>query len=265
MNICIYSNCQGQGIKFFLEKKINARYYIVENYSYFDNKKMLPIDILEKADVLIFQFTNACHGICSTDTNSTENIFNYTKKDCIKIGIPSIFQSSFWPVIPGFGSCRDGHDIIKELKNKYNLHEIFALYDANKIDFKLKDRFISCETHTKNIEEYYTKNTDLMIVPVTDFIRQNYKNHKLFFTHCHPTSYIFVHISNEIIKIINSGLLLNIKNHENIFSNKLEDGCISYECWADSNYIKKELEIEYLNNVNETGTKKYIEEIYNNI
>ena len=65
MNICIYSNCQSQGIKFYLEQKIDANYYIIENFKYFDNKDLLPIDILEKADILIFQFTNACHGICS--------------------------------------------------------------------------------------------------------------------------------------------------------------------------------------------------------
>jgi hypothetical protein len=265
MNICIYSNCQGLGIKFYLEKKLNANYYIIENYIYFNNTKLLPIDILEKADILIFQFTNASHGICSTDTNSNENIFNYTKKDCIKIGIPSIFQSSFWPVIPGFGSCRDGHSVIKELKDKYNLHEIYTLYDENKIDFKLKERFINCENHTKEIEEYYIKNTYLKIIPVTNFIRQNYKNYKLFFTHCHPTSYIFIHISNEIIKIINKELLLNITNYENIFSYKLEDGCID-DSWADSKYIQNELEIKYINNnINDDITKNYIKEIYNNI
>ena len=80
MNICIYSNCQSQGIKFYLEQKIDANYYIIENFKYFDNKDLLPIDILEKADILIFQFTNACHGICSTDSTSNENIFNYIKR-----------------------------------------------------------------------------------------------------------------------------------------------------------------------------------------
>ena len=112
------------------------------------------------------------------------------------------------------------------------------------------------------------KNTNLMIIPVTNFIRQNYKKYKLFFTHCHPTSYIFVHISNEIIKIINDKLFLNIQNYENTFSNKLEDGCISHDRWADSNYIKNALDIEYVNDVNDINeniTKQYIKEIYNNI
>jgi hypothetical protein len=84
-----------------------ANYYHIENYKYFNNNEELPIHILNEAHIFIFQFTNKSHGICSTDSNSDLNIFNYLKNDCIKIGIPSIFQSSFWPVIPGFGSCRD--------------------------------------------------------------------------------------------------------------------------------------------------------------
>ena len=81
-------------------------------------------------------------------------------------------------------------------------------------------------------------------------------------------SYVFVHISNEIIKIINDKSFLNIQNYENTFSNKLEDGCISHDSWADSNYIKKALDIEYVNDVNDINeniTKQYIKEIYNNI
>ena len=265
MNIVLYSNCQSIGIKYFLEKKLLGTYFIIENYKYFDNPENLPINILEKADVFIFQFTNSSHGICSTDINSEKNIFLYLNKNCIKIGIPSIFQSSFWPVIPGFGSCRDGHEIIKELKFKYSLEEILTLYDNKEIDFKLSERFNKCQEHTKNIENYYLTKTNLDIITITNFIKENYINYKLFITHCHPSCYIFVYIVNEIIKILNVKIEnINIINY-NIFDNELIIEGIPSGDWPDSLYIKKELNVNYINNINEEYFKNCIIEIYNNI
>lgn len=119
MNIIIYSNCQGGSLKNYLGKKIEGNYYHIQNYQLIDNNAPIPSEILNIADVFIFQFTNEIHGIYSTNPNSDKNIFNYLKKDCIKIGIPSIFNSSFWPVIPYGGSNKDGHDIILNLKKTF--------------------------------------------------------------------------------------------------------------------------------------------------
>jgi hypothetical protein len=264
MNIIIYSNCQGTSLKNYLEKKIIGNYHFIENFKYFNNINLLPIEILNIADIFIFQFTNESHGICSTDPNSKDNIFNYLKKDCIKIGIPSIFNSSFWPVIPGFGSCRDGHEIIKDLKNKYSLNEIFNLYDNKLIDFKLKERFNNCQKHTFEIEKYYLKKTNLDIIKITEFIENNYRNNKLFITHCHPSSYIFLYISNKIIELINNYNNEKITYYDNIFEYSLTQWVVGGD-WVDSDYVKYELNLNYINNTNENITKSYIEDIYNNI
>ena len=275
INIVIYSNCQGNAIKALLNEKLLCNYYQISNYQYFNKPNNLPFEILKSADIFIFQFTNKSHGICSTDPNSDNNIFSFLKKDCIKIGIPSIFQSSFWPIIPNFGSCTDGHEIIIELKKKKSLNEILELYDDNKIDFKINERFDKCESHTKEIEQYYLDSTSLIIIPITDFIRNYYKNYRLFMTHCHPSIYIYLHIVNKIIKIINNKIYEKdkIQCFENIFKYEY-DYRIKYlrpdiqrpncpEAWCDSKYIIKELDVKYITHTNEDIVKNHIKSVFN--
>lgn len=270
MNIVIYSNCQGKVLIELLNEKLKGHYQHIHNYKYFENPKLLPISTLNSADIFIFTFTKKNNGICCTDPNNEENIFSFLKKECIKIGIPSIFQSSFWPVIPGFGSCRDGHEIIKDLKNIYSLNEILKLYDNNKLNFKLYDRFDKCEKHTKLIEEYYQNNTNLITIPITNFIRNNYKKYNLFLTHCHPSIYIFLYITNEIIKIINKQIYNSdtITYFENIFSYDYDykiKHMIGGNDWCNSKYIIKELDIKYFSNVNDNIIKNNISLIYHSL
>jgi len=252
--------------KFFkklFRKKIKGNYHHIQNYQLIDNKIPPPTEILNIADIFIFQFTNEIHGIYSTNPNSDKNIFNYLKKDCIKIGIPSIFNSSFWPVIPYGGQNKDGHNIVLDLK-KFSLNEIFNLYDNNLIDFKLKERFDNCQKHTKDIENYYLTNTTLDIIEITDFIQEYYKKYKLFITHNHPSSYIFIYISNKIIDIINKYKNIKIEYYDNIFNYSLIQWVEGGD-WPDSQYIKKELDVNYINHTDENKIKLYIKDIYNNI
>ena len=267
MNIVIYSNCQADAIITLLKKKIKGTYHHIENFKYLNNSKNLPFEKLKKADLFIFQFTKKEHGICSTDINSEENIFNYLKKECLKIGIPSMYQSAFWPILPSYDSpC--GHEIIKEFKKKkYSFEKIYEFYDIKQINFKLKERFNKCEKHTKDIETYYLENTNLTIIPITPFIRNNYKKYKLFLTNNHPSIYIFFYIVNEIIKIINKKNNKNIKNFENIFNNKSNKYIEHLEgyYWVDSYYIIKELDVEYIKECKDEIIKQGIlQKIYNN-
>jgi len=267
VNIVIYSNCQGDVIKKLLSEKLVGNYHHIQHYLFFKKPEKLPKSILIAADIFIFQFTNKSHGICSTDENSKKNIFSFLKKDCIKIGIPSIFQSSFWPIIPGpaeslihYDHCRDGYEIIKELKHQKTLNEIFKLFDENKIDFKLKERFHKCEEHTREIENYYLHNTELTIIPITNFIRDNYKEYRLFMSHCHPTIYIFLYIVNGIIKFINKEFYKKdkIMCFENIFKYKYDYKINHLKPggdWCDSKYIIKELGVKYITNTNEKVIK----------
>ena len=103
----------------------------------------------------------------------------------------------------------------------------------------------------KEIENYYLIKTNLDIITITNFIKENYINYKLFITHCHPSSYIFVYIANEIIKLLNIKKNINLINYNNIFDNELIIKGFPTGDWPDSLYIEKELNVNYINNKNE--------------
>ena len=57
MNIVIYSNCQGKILIELLNEKLKGHYHHIRNYKYFENPNLLPISILNFADIFIFTFT----------------------------------------------------------------------------------------------------------------------------------------------------------------------------------------------------------------
>jgi hypothetical protein len=89
MNIVFYSNCQSRGIKYFLEeylknKNINFNFIEMENnYQMIKNNIPLTIDILQLADIFIYQPIDKKWNIYSTDDNIPNNIISYLKKDCL--------------------------------------------------------------------------------------------------------------------------------------------------------------------------------------
>jgi hypothetical protein len=172
------------------------------------------------------------------------------------------------------------------IDNGLQLNDIFKLYDNNKLNFKLKERFNNCEKHTQDIEKYYLENTELPVIPITKFIRNNYKKYRLFISAFHPSIYIYLYTTNEIIKIINKMTNQDIKIYDNIFNYKYDsyDLPCDNESWSNSIYIKNELDVEWIDNIqhyyntgglldymkyilkpNEEIVKKNIENIYNQI
>ena len=99
MNIVFYSNCQCRGIKYFLEEYLKNKNIIVNfielenNYQMIKNNSLLPVDILQIADIFIYQPIEKKWNIYSTDENIPNNIISYLKKDCIKISFPYIYNS----------------------------------------------------------------------------------------------------------------------------------------------------------------------------
>ena len=261
MNIVIYSNCQANGILYYLKKKYSEGIYtIISNYKYIESREQLPLTILNNADVFIFTFVKKEHGIYSTDPLSDTNIFSLLKKDCILFGFASLFMSALWCVTPPGGSVTCGQEIIKEYKKKYSLSVILDLYDKNLLFFNMEERFNKCLQHTIDHEYIYTNNINhnINIILVSEFILKYYKEHNLFITHCHPSSYIFVYIVNIILQ------KLNINNLYILFESKYDEG-VNGGNFPHSKYDIKELNLNYVknNDINENYTKNSIIEIYN--
>jgi hypothetical protein len=215
MKICFYSNCQFKGIHTYLSTKLDYDYEHVENYILIKQKRTIPVDILKSADIFIYQPIDKKHGIYSTDTDIENNIMSYLSPKCKKISFPYIYNSSLWILIPHAeidrmignygeaGKYINGEPIEKLKIKGHSLHEVLAMYSDGKINFDFENRFNKCIKILKEKEE-------LCDIKVSDYIINNVRSKKLFYTQNHPSSHIFIHCVNQILQILSINDLYNV-------------------------------------------------------
>jgi len=201
-NIVIYSNCQGKAIIDILKHHITfCKDYDIENfiniinYEIIKNKEDIPIKSLEACDLFIHQPIKDKHGIYST-----QNIISYLKPECIQISFPYIYNDSFWELLYNPKENHINNKVVCDLKLEgYSLNEIKLMILNNCIDYNFKERFERNMTILRENEE----NT---LIKVADFIEENYRDHLLFHTYNHPTSYLLTYVAKEILKLLNYSL-----------------------------------------------------------
>ena len=200
MKIIFYTNCQSMGIipNLILNIK-NIEIYRITNYHYINHKQNLPIEILNQCEIFIYQPIDKRHGIYSTEKDQEKNIMSYLKPECLKISFPYIYNSGIWGITKDAIDKDDGtecgnRDAIHNLKN-YSLEKVIEMYKKNMIDFNYKSRF---ESSLNKLQEKEKK----CDIKVSEFIKNNIQNHKLFFTQNHPTPYLFAFISKNRLDII---------------------------------------------------------------
>lgn len=206
MNVVIYANCQAIGISYFLDLFFKRRGIVAKihtemhNYIWINEKKPLDIKLLNEADLFIYHPVDKKHGIYSTDEEVKNNVISYLRHDCIKIGYPFIYNSAFWCLlIPNNDNIYGGGvniGPIKKLKDQgLSLNEVLQLYKNGQIDFEYQKRFDRC------IEILKEKETKCNVF-ISDFIKENAGKINMFFTEGHPTTIMFVHCVNQMIKIL---------------------------------------------------------------
>jgi hypothetical protein len=227
MNVVIYANCQGGMLLEFLEKVIRFESSnCLLSYSCFKDKVNLPIDILSKCDLFIYQPVDENHGIYNTFNN--EGILKFLRKDCKKISFPSIYANIFPLYLEGNEVV--GGESISKLKDRGNsLEEILNMYKNMSIDFNLRKRFLSSLNYMKEKEKF----CDIIL---SDFIELNIKKFKIFDTQNHPNGTIMAYLSNKIFEILSVNHRFDINEHRQ----SLLPGSYGY-----SPYMGKELDIKY--------------------
>ena len=264
VNIVYYSNCQHSGIEYFLKKSINdSVVYHLENYSLIKKQMEIPVDIIKRADIFIYQPIDKAHGIYSTDVNVENNIMSYLSPECKTISFPYIYNSSLWILIPpanidGFiGNYPDidkyiNREPIEKLKSQgYSLDTVLQMYSNGMIDFDYEDRF------NKSIEILRGKELSCD-VKVSEFIETNVKKHKLFLTQNHPTTCVFVHCANQVLSILG----YNIKYDEFSYP---ENICNLPGEWPTTSYDIKYWKFEYnTSNIQDKWYEPHIRYIYQN-
>jgi len=248
-NLVFYTNCQGGiGINTLLSSKfIFKSINYIETFSTIWNNKELPINILNNADIFIYQPINVKYGKYSTDITISNNILTHLNKNCIQISFPYIYFACLYPLYSNHPAAEiDGgnlydiskvvnRDVIINLKNiiketykhtfEYINQEIIKLYDNQLIDFKFEENYKNTIERIQNSE----KNCNIKITHL--FTLENIKNIKLMHSNNHPTNYILKYLTNQVLKILN----LPLNNFDEI-NNEILSG-FSYSIYS-YNYYK---------------------------
>lgn len=261
MKVVFYTNCQYKGLQHFLEMFNKYTFDIIENYDIIKNKKPIPIDILNQADIFIYQPIDKTHGIYSTLNEVENNICSYLPDHCKKISFPYIYNSAFWILIPPaeIDNCIGNYvndrynnsESIELLKQKGKLlNEVIQMYNEHLIDFNYKNRFDNDIKILQEKEKYCD-------IKVSDFIINN-KTKKLFLTQNHPTTCVYLHCINQLLVLLNEEYKFDeFAYPENICSFPCE--------WFHTSYDVQYWNFEYnVTNINNDWYIQHITHIYNN-
>jgi len=239
----IFGNCQGSGVRKFLElSKFYDTYEVQQfaNWELIQNENMvIPIRSLQEADLIIYQPLSDVHNCYSTNKNNPQSVFNLLKDTCKTISFPRIHNNAFFPV---FHKNPRGIMYGSFTNKVSSCDELVYLYDNDRIDYDFTNRMNANYTISKEKEE----ECDVKII---EFIMQNVHKHKLFLTQDHPTSIVF----NEVVKQICDHLELDYDHErgaihdENIVG--LEDSMYHRkDCqYPISRYAIRHFGLEYIN------------------
>lgn len=243
-NCVIYANCQGvDGLYNLLQcyPEFCTLYdtHRLSVHEYITTDKELDLDVLEQADLFIYQPINNCHNEKSTD-HIKEHIL---KKDCKCISFPYIYNCSVFSTYIGRldyvsseGERIDSNVDLEKFRDKAFLHgfghvyqriqmgsslsDIIQLYRDGNMSFNFNKRWDICM-------EILRKKERLCDIKIADYMEEN-KDKMLFLSVNHPTTIVFWHMFLQIIEILNitqpknnplllpydvSGMIKNLGSH----------------------------------------------------
>lgn len=229
--ICIiYANCQGRGIHTFLRKHdtFSETYenHLFENYHVMENGLPLPIDLLKKADLFIYQPLKSKHGQYATDI-----VTGYLPAACKMISFPYVYNDALWPLYEENDKIVGEEIILKLIEKGYSLNRIINMFCAEEIDFEFGRRF----QRSMEILKQNENGTDLK---VSDYIINNISKEKIFLTQNHQTSSFYIYCANQILRHLGFS---TIDSSERFHPN--ETGLP--DCWPQSPYETKHYKYAY--------------------
>jgi len=188
-------NCHGGEMKKLLRNsdfiKNNIHITCVSIYRYIPqryDKEEFPtevIQLLKNADILIVQQMRSDRGWLNT-----ENTIKLVKKNCKIIKIPHYTFSGYW--YPYDILNDEKFDINKSYEELNNYANNLFLNEEENIKKHLENEL----NHIKELDK-------LSDIKMYDFVKNNYKKDRLFFSRRYPQSPFFYHMCKEILKILN--------------------------------------------------------------
>jgi hypothetical protein len=208
-SIVTYGNCQARGLAKLLRMCLPESEYSVEFIS--NNPRTGPMksvgeimSTIGRCNVLIYQPLRREHGKLSEDHIRQSVIGQGTTT----VSLPYIFNSGMYSLTHAAlaSGCEYGRiygeESVIPLVEKQTLGSVLRLYRDGQIDFGLPTRFSACIDELRRREQ----TTDIKLV---DYIVGNYRQAKLFLTHNHPATSLFLWILLQIRDV--TGLPLSLE------------------------------------------------------
>lgn len=208
--ICIiYANCQNKLLaEYLLKSPIFNREYTIKKFPVhllIQGKKRIPDELLKRAKLFIYQPVKDIHGICST-----KHILNKLPSDCQCISFPPLYFKGYHPQY-----CKN--PVNKVIKPVYPFG-VMPYGDSNIISMLEQGQSVSEISEKLSDPDFYSRefllsnvNSSLvelarreatLNIKVSDFIKNNYQHHYLFYTVNHPTDILGIYVVNQILKSI---------------------------------------------------------------
>lgn len=196
-SIVAFGNCQADAIIRLLSVSLpKDRYAFSFYWNNWRTGEMASTDAIlaavAAADVLLYQPLGVHHGPLSE-----QNVLNVRRKDGVTLS---------WAFLYNDASCSLSHEVshpthkygfvfgekavLEHLRRDGIARTLDAFRDGG-IDFGLPERFRCCVDEIARREQATT-------VKLADFIRANYRERKLFLSHSHPTTAVFLEMLRQI-------------------------------------------------------------------
>lgn len=201
--IVCFGNCQAMQITRYLRKYLDLSKYEILLCSNYDEKVASDetVNIIANADIVIYQPLNDVYKDLSA-----KNMKRITKKESKLISFPYIYNDGVYSLEYNTLKFIGEDTIIGLLEKGYTKDTIIDMRNNGKIDFNLKEKFKKSLKIMKEKEKY----TDIKL---TKFIKKNYLDMQLFYSHQHPTNILF----DELIRQLSVLSDLDIKLRDEVY------------------------------------------------
>lgn len=195
LNIVIYANCQARGVEVILKMYLDSMgvastFHVFENYVTLAGEAELDMAVIQTADVFIYQPINDKYG-----EKSTAHLLKLLPAHCKTIAFPYVYNDALWTVVHDGVDFR-GRQAIDELRAQgKSITEVLNLFESGGIDFRQRERFVHSILALKEREAQCD-------VVVSNFLVDHVSKQKLFLTQNHPTTAVFVHLVNQMIRLL---------------------------------------------------------------
>lgn len=209
-----YGNCQMVALHNMLSPIIGGKYHVYpcravhlltnDDITYIHN-------ILHTIDLLITQPISDNYK--NNSDLSTKTILSKLSTKCKIIMIPNCYFNFYYPFVTYLKTVHKEYteyyfdlNLIQILHSTDNKDDIVTLFFdcIDKCEYPHQDKLAEAsisELHKREIE-MCAKYNNIYCITISQFIKDNYKDHLLFYTRNHPTNYLLAHICKSILHYI---------------------------------------------------------------